>query len=50
MTNWLVKYWDGCMLRQCIVYADYYNLINSISSSPASSFTYSIISIERVAQ
>jgi hypothetical protein len=47
---WKIVYWDGSTLRTVTVNSDYYNLINSIASSPAGPYSYGIISMERIPQ
>lgn len=49
MALWEVTYWDGSMLRKTVVQADPYNLMNAVQCSPAGSFIYGLMSIERIA-
>jgi hypothetical protein len=46
MSDWLVTWWDGNNLRQAVVFADVYNVVNTASGQGV--HTWAIIKIERI--
>lgn len=49
MSHWIITYWDGQRICQTITPypTDIWGLMSAIGSTPASSYTYAILSIER---
>jgi hypothetical protein len=46
MSNWKVTWWDGCQLRETIVYSDAYNAANYAISLGV--FSHAILKMERI--